>query len=120
MNTKIRSSGLMIDSVLNERGMIVRLAGRSSSALAEGTQLRNELLRLCAAPPRRLVLDLSGLVEVNSAVLGVLLLCRRLTTHSGGTLRLAGMRPAAHKVLELTGLLTLFECCGDVESALSA
>jgi anti-anti-sigma factor len=111
---------MRIDSTLNDRGMVIQLAGRSCGGLAEGTTLRSELLRICASPPRLLVLDLSGLLEINSAVLGVLLLCRRLTTCSRGKLRLAGVRPRVRKVLELTALSTLFDCYADVESALSA
>jgi anti-anti-sigma factor len=113
------SFGFSIHSTLTERALVLRLAGRSCRGERDVPTLRNELLQICAVTPKLLVVDLHDLLEITSAVLGLLLLCRRLTTYSGGTLRLAGMRPGVRKVLELTGLGPLFDCWPDVESALA-
>ena len=98
--------------------MIIRLAGRSAGGASDGTTIKAELLRICATVPKLLVLDLSDLMEINSAVLGALLLCLRLIAFSGGTLRLAGVQPAVLSVLRHSKLLALFECKPDVQAAL--
>jgi anti-anti-sigma factor len=113
------SSGFSVSSTLTERGMIVALVGRSSGA-GDDSKLKNEMLRICAATPKVLVLDLAGLTDLNSAVLGALLLCLRLTTAYDGRLRLAGVRPNVLDVLERSKLTPLFDCWPDRESALAA
>ena len=111
--------GFTASSTLTERGMIVQIAGPNSSSLDQGAQIKNELLRICAASPKLLVLDLAELTEVNSAVLGALLLCMRLTTAYGGKLRLACVRPTVLQVLRRSALIQLFDCWPDRESALA-
>jgi anti-anti-sigma factor len=99
--------------------MIVRLAGSNANGGdADAATLRGHLLEVCKQTPKVLVLDLSGLTDVNSAVLGALLLCRKLMSASGGTLRLAGVRPGVVEVLQRSALLALFDCRGDVRAAL--
>jgi anti-anti-sigma regulatory factor len=119
MDTQMLFPGFTAASMITERGMIVQIAGPSSISLDHGTQLKSELLRICAASPKLLVLDLAELIDVTSAVLGALLLCRRLTSAYGGTLRLAGVRPSVMEVLRRSALIQLFDCWPDRESALA-
>jgi anti-anti-sigma factor len=80
--------------------------------------LRSELLRLCAREPQLLVLDVSGLREIDSATLALMLLCRRLVSGAAGKFRLAGASPSLQDVLRVTRLVHVLDCRPDVASAL--
>ena len=120
MGTTISHCPLSVHATLVEMAIVVRIAGRSSGSAEEGSNCRSELLRVYAAAPELVVVDLSELQDINSAVLGALLLCRRLSMGASGTLRLAGVRPAVREVLARTRLLMLFHCLPDVAAALAA
>ena len=120
MGTTTSLCHLTVHATLVEEAIVVRFAGRSSGSAADASNCRSELLRIYAATARLVVVDLSELLDINSAVLGALLLCRRLSGGANGTLRLAGVRPAVREVLARTGLLVLFDCLPDVKAALAA
>jgi anti-anti-sigma factor len=110
----------MVHATAMEEAIIVRLAGRSSGSADEVASCRSALLHVYSAAPRLVIVDLSDLLDINSALLGALLLCRRLSLAANGTLRLAGARPAVRQVLANTRLLMLFDCMPDVQAALAA
>lgn len=61
--------------------------------------------RLAAAPAP--VLDASGLVELDSAALAVLLDCRRQVLARGGTLQITGAPPKLQQLATLYGVAEL-------------
>jgi anti-sigma B factor antagonist len=75
-------------------------------------RLQRELSTVLAAanPPRpvRLIVDLSGVDFCDSTGVNALLLAHRQARESGGGLELAAPRPAVRKILQVTGLETVF------------
>jgi anti-anti-sigma factor len=60
---------------------------------------------------RELVLDLSGLLFVDSRGLEALVNLAELQVRNGRTLKLAGVTPLLQEVLDITDLASLFEFC---------
>lgn len=72
-------------------------------------KLQRELAgALAAADPVRLVVDLSGVDFCDSTGVNVLLAAHRQAREKGGDLELAAPRPAVRKILQVTGLETVF------------
>lgn len=71
-----------------------RLQAEFTSALREG--------------PSRIVVDLSGVEFCDSTGMNVLLAALKRARERGGSLELAGPRPAVRKILQVTGLDTVF------------
>jgi anti-sigma B factor antagonist len=63
---------------------------------------------LAASEPVRLVVDLSGVDFCDSTGVNVLLAAHRQAREHGGNLELAAPRPAVRKILQVTGLETVF------------
>ena len=63
---------------------------------------------LAASEPVRLVVDLSGVDFCDSTGVNVLLAAHRQARERGGDLELAAPRPAVKKILQVTGLETVF------------
>ncbi len=77
-----------------------RLHGELITALAEGG-------------PARIVVDMSGVEFCDSTGMNVLLAAQRRARERGGDVQLAGPRPAIRKVLQVTGLETVFTVLDD-------
>jgi anti-sigma B factor antagonist len=72
-------------------------------------RLQRELAGVLAADrPVRLIVDLSGVDFCDSTGVNVLLAAHRQARVGGGDLELAGPRPAVRKILQVTGLETVF------------
>jgi anti-sigma B factor antagonist len=61
-----------------------------------------------AAPAVRVVVDMSGVEFCDSTGMNVLLSCLRQVRERGGELELAAPRPAVMKILQVTGLDSVF------------
>ena len=61
-----------------------------------------------AAPAARIVVDMSGVEFCDSTGMNVLLSCLRQARERGGELELAAPRPAIKKILQVTGLDSVF------------
>jgi anti-sigma B factor antagonist len=61
-----------------------------------------------AAPSARVVVDMSGVEFCDSTGMNVLLSCLRQLREEGGELELAAPRPAVMKILQVTGLDSVF------------
>jgi anti-sigma B factor antagonist len=72
-----------------------RLASELNSVLAKDNQVR-------------IVVDMSGVEFCDSTGMNVLLSAMKRATEAGGGLELAGPRPAVRKILQVTGLDTVF------------
>lgn len=72
-------------------------------------RLQRELASvLASSEPVRLVVDLSGVDFCDSTGVNVLLAAHRQAQEKGGDLELAAPRPAVRKILQVTGLETVF------------
>jgi anti-sigma B factor antagonist len=72
-------------------------------------RLERELTSVLAGgDPVRLVVDLSGVDFCDSTGVNVLLAAHRQAREKGGDLELAAPRPAVRKILQVTGLETVF------------
>jgi len=69
---------------------------------------------LASADPVRLIVDLSGVDFCDSTGVNVLLGAHRKAREKGGDLELASPRPAVRKILQVTGLETVFTVIDDV------
>jgi anti-sigma B factor antagonist len=61
-----------------------------------------------AAPAARVIVDMSGVEFCDSTGMNVLLSCLRQVRERGGELELAAPRPAVMKILQVTGLDSVF------------
>jgi anti-sigma B factor antagonist len=73
-------------------------------------RLHSELAAVIAsaAPASRVIIDMSGVEFCDSTGMNVLLSCLRQVQERGGELELAAPRPAVRKILQVTGLDSVF------------
>ncbi len=77
-------------------------------------RLHSELVTVLAdGNPVRIVVDLSKVEFCDSTGMNVLLAAQRRARERGGDVQLAGPRPAIRKVLQVTGLETVFTVLDD-------
>jgi anti-sigma B factor antagonist len=77
-------------------------------------KLHSELTSaLAASRPVRLVVDMTRVDFCDSTGMNVLLAAHRRAREAGGDLQLAGPRPAIRKVLQVTGLESVFSVVDD-------
>ncbi len=77
-----------------------RLHGELATVMADGAAAR-------------IIVDMSGVEFCDSTGMNVLLAAQRRARDGGGDLQLAGPRPAIRKVLQLTGLESVFTVLDD-------
>ena len=78
-------------------------------------RLQGELTALLdGGRPVRVVVDLSGVEFCDSTGMNVLLAAMKRAGDHGGGLDLAGPRPAVRKILQVTGLDSVFKVVDDV------
>ena len=73
-------------------------------------RLHSELAAVIASSPSgtRVIVDMSGVEFCDSTGMNVLLSCLRQARERGGELELAAPRPAVKKILQVTGLDSVF------------
>jgi anti-sigma B factor antagonist len=73
-------------------------------------RLHSELAAVIAnaAPESKVIVDMSGVEFCDSTGMNVLLSCLRQVRERGGELELASPRPAVMKILQVTGLDSVF------------
>ena len=93
--------------------VILALAGEID--LYTAPKLQSELTAaLAAGKPAQLVVDMSAVEFCDSTGMNVLLAAHRLATERGGGLTLAAPRAPVRKVLEVTGLESVFTIHDDL------
>jgi len=108
---KVRLVELKVSTQLQGDRAIVALIGEID--LYTAPRLQSELAAaLASGDPARLVVDMSAVESQN-----VLLAAHRRATEQGGSLELAGPRPAVRKILQVTGLETVFTVIEDPATA---
>ena len=83
-------------------------------------QLREQLVALSDPPDRVLVVDLDGVDFLDSTGLGILVGGLKRFRSGGGDLVLASIHPRVLKVLEITGLTSVFTIHDTLDTALGA
>jgi len=92
---------------------IVTLAGEID--LYTAPRLQSELVAaMRSADPALVVVDMSGVEFCDSTGMNVLLAAHRQACERGGDLVLAGPRAPVRKILEVTGLASVFTVHDDV------
>ncbi len=91
------------------------LKGRIDAHVAP--DIEQKLLSLISGGSCKLVTDLSEVRFISSAGLRTLVAALKEAKRKGGDLRLAGMQKQVQKVLDLTGLLTIFKSHASAEDA---
>jgi anti-anti-sigma factor len=77
----------------------VATVGRASDAV-------NEVM---CGPPARLEIDASGVTFIDSSGIATLIKLHAVTTGAGGTVRLRRPSPPVVRILQISGLLDIFE-----------
>lgn len=72
-------------------------------------RLQTALAALLRDPVDRVVVDLSGVEFCDSTGMNVLLAAMKRVQENGGTFELAAPRPAVRRILQVTGLDTVFD-----------
>jgi anti-sigma B factor antagonist len=76
-------------------------------------KLQAELVAVLSGSPARLIVDMSGVEFCDSTGINVLLAAHRQARERGGELQLAGPGSATRKVLQVTGLESVFTVLDD-------
>jgi anti-sigma B factor antagonist len=76
-------------------------------------KLQSELMSALSGSPARLIVDMSGVDFCDSTGMNVLLAAQRMAREHGGNVELSGPRPAVRKILQVTGLESVFTVTGD-------
>jgi len=109
---KVRHVELKVSTRFQGDRAIVTLAGEID--LYTAPRLQSELAAaLAGGDPARLVVDMSAVEFCDSTGMNVLLAAHRRANEQGGSLELAGPRPAVRKILQVTGLETVFTVLED-------
>lgn len=99
--------------------MIVTASGEID--LYTAPRLQGELAAVLSADRRvQVVVDMSGVEFCDSTGMNVLLSAMKRAREHGGGLNLAGPRPAVRKILQVTGLDSVFTVIDDVTAATTA
>ncbi len=80
-------------------------------------RLHSELAALLVeGMPARVVIDMSGVEFCDSTGMNVLLSCLRRARERGGELEIAAPKPAVRKILQVTGLDSVFTLVEDANA----
>ena len=116
---RIQEMALKIDHREREGIEIVDLDGRLMFG-EEDLQFRNEIDTLVRTGKNRVVLNLTGLAEVDTTGLGTLLFALAKLRKAGGGLALLNLRSSHIELLELAKLETVFEVFDDEQEAINS
>lgn len=86
---------------------LIQLRGELDASTSSG--LRDLVVRLVSEGRSHIVLDCDGLAFVDSTGLGVFVGARARALGANGSVTLAGVRPALERLLDVTGMTTLFD-----------
>ena len=98
---------------------IVDLSGQLR--LGEGTgKLRDAIQQLVSDGYRKILLNLGGIIHIDSSGIGELMMSYTSLRNQGGELKLMNMNKNVRNLLEVTRLFTIFDVHDDQASALQA
>ena len=109
---KVRHVELNVSSRYHDDHTIVTICGEID--LYTAPRLHSELAAvLVDGMPARVVIDMSGVEFCDSTGMNVLLSCLRRVRERGGELEIASPKPAVRKILQVTGLDSVFTLVDD-------
>jgi anti-sigma B factor antagonist len=79
--------------------------------------IEDSLKKLIAEGVRKLVIDLSGLMGIDSSGIGMFMLCAGEMQKHGGSMRIAGAHDSVKKVFEIVHLNRVIPVDSDVETS---
>ena|SRR5690242_16693104 len=98
---------------------IVDLTGRITLGESTGI-LRDELRSLLAQGSKQIVLNMAGVIYVDSAGLGELVSAYTTATNQGGSLKLLHLQGKLHDLMQITKLHTIFAAFDDEKKAVES
>ena len=105
---------LNVSSRFQDDHTIVTIRGEID--LYTAPRLHSELVGLLAeGMPARVIIDMSGVEFCDSTGMNVLLSCLRRARERGGELEIAAPKPAVRKILQVTGLDSVFTLVEDTD-----
>jgi anti-sigma B factor antagonist len=105
---------LNVSSRFHDDHTIVTISGEID--LYTAPRLHSELVGLLDDDmPARVVIDMSGVEFCDSTGMNVLLSCLRRARERGGELEIAAPKPAVRKILQVTGLDSVFTVVADAD-----
>jgi len=111
---KVRLVELNVSSRFHDDHTIVTICGEID--LYTAPRLHSELAGVLAeGMPARVVIDMSGVEFCDSTGMNVLLSCLRRARERGGELEIAAPKPAVRKILQVTGLDSVFTLVEDTD-----
>ena len=111
---KVRLVELNVSSRFHDDHTIVTICGEID--LYTAPRLHSELAGLLAeGMPPRVIIDMSGVEFCDSTGMNVLLSCLRRARERGGELEIAAPKPAVRKILQVTGLDSVFTLVEDTD-----
>src|SRR6202034_4697112 len=111
---KVRLVDLNVSRRFHDDHTIVTICGEID--LYTAPRLRSELVAVMAdGMPARVVVDMSGVEFCDSTGMNVLLSCLRRARERGGELEIASPKPAVRKILQVTGLDSVFTLVDDTD-----
>jgi anti-sigma B factor antagonist len=111
MNLKIEKRQVGAIAVVSCQGRI--MFGEEANAL-------RDFLKQTLTETRRMVLNLSGVTYIDSGGLGTLVGVYSSARGAGAEIKLTGLGPRLHDVLQITKLATVFQVFDSEEEALAA
>lgn len=110
-----------MDMTLNELGgvPVIALTGKIMGG-PEDAQLGTKLTDLLDQCKLQVVFDLSEVTWMNSRGLGMCLEWMTRLRNRGGDLRLVGLQPAVHSLMERCRILHMFQCYPDANAAVKS
>lgn len=112
---KVRLVELDVSSRFHDDHTIVTISGEID--LYTAPRLHSELAALLAeGMPARVVINMSGVEFCDSTGMNVLLSCLRRARERGGELEIADPKPAVRKILQVTGLDSVFTLVEDPDA----
>ena len=77
----------------------------------------NDLRRLVQEGARKVIVDLTGLISIDSSGIGMLVSCFGHMEQQGGRMRIAGVQEAVSKILNMVHIDRIVPVDADVESS---
>lgn len=114
----VRAVELKVATQSNAGHAVVAIAGEID--LYTAPRLQAEFTRLLETGPDRVVIDMSGVEFCDSTGMNVLLSALKRLRERGGILEVAAPRPAVRKILQVTGLDSVFTVHETVPAGLLA
>lgn len=98
--------------------VIVEVVDLNRATLSEADEFKQRLTENIENGYKKIIVDLSDCVFIDSTFLGALVISLKKVTSLGGDLRLVGFQPAVHSMFELTRMYRVFETFKTKEDAI--